>query len=130
MRTFLLIILSIFSLNLFAQVNLAIKIDKTIDNKKIEINKIVKTDFDKPVIISDSGLSDKLILTIKKIKNVFVNGSKIEPIQIQLKTNSKEKKDSIDQTVTSFYSNSAHFNIAANEHSEAMSVELQFNEIN
>lgn len=127
-----LIIISIWSNLIFSAVNLNIKIGQVINNQIFEVKKTVSADFNKEVVIQDDTLKNRIVLTLKKIKNVLVNGNKIEPVQINLKTvNAQNNKASKVQTVTSFYSNEANFKIAANETNiNDLVVDVEFSEIN
>ena len=126
-----LIIFSIWSNITFSAVNLNIKIGQVINNQIFEVKKTVSADFNKEVVIQDESLKNRIVLTLKKIKNVLVNGNKIEPVQINLKTvNNQNNKISKTQTITSFYTNEANFKIASNDTNyNDLLVDVEFSEI-
>jgi hypothetical protein len=78
------------------------------------------------------GLKNKIVINLKKFKNVLVNGSKINPVQIDMKMVDAAKKIiGKPQTITSFYNNEAQFNVqnSATSDNGAMNLSLNFQEI-
>lgn len=134
-RFFYILLFSLFtfwSTLSFSAVSLNIKIAQMINNQLIEVKKTISSDYNKEIIITDDSLQSKIVLTLKKFKNVVVNGNKIEPVQINVKTlDLKNKPLNKSQTVTSFYSKEANFIIAdLNSNRSEMNLNLEFNEIN
>jgi hypothetical protein len=117
-----------------ADFNLNIKIGKMVGNQLFEVDKTIKTDYNREVIISSGGLKDKIVLNFRKFSNVLVNGKKISPIQVDMKlVNDMKKIIGRPQTVTSFYNRTAQFavNSAGNLTKVAdLNVSLKFDEIN
>jgi hypothetical protein len=128
----LVLIAVIYSTTGFAAINLNVKIEKMVNNQLIEVSKNISSDYNKEIVIQDETLQGKIILTLRKIKNVLVNGAKIEPIQINLKAINLEKKsDAKIQTITSFYKKEAKFVVSSDsEVHNPMEVNLEFSEVN
>lgn len=122
----------IYSTTGFSAINLNVKIEKMVNNQLVEVSKNISSDYNKEIVIQDETLQGKIILTLKKIKNVLVNGAKIEPIQINLKAiNSEKKSDAKVQTITSFYKKEAKFVVSSDsEVHNPMEVNLEFSEVN
>ena len=118
------LIFSLVSLNVSAEINVNVKIDHTVGTKTIESVKNISTDYNQDIVIVQEGLKDKIIITLKKFKDVLVNGNKINPVQIDMKLiDSSKKAIGKTQTVTSFYTNSAQFSLPGR------SITLNFQEI-
>lgn len=126
------ILMMVSTTSVFASVSLNVKIGQMINNQFIEINKTLSVDFNKEVIIQDDSFKDKIVLTLRKIKNVLANGVKIEPVQINVRMIGNDKKEtSSSQTITSFYTNEASFKIASNQRlKNALAINLNFSEVN
>lgn len=129
---FIMFIAVFYSTTTFAAINLNVKIEKMVNNQLVEVSKNISSDYNKEIIIQDESLQGKIILTLKKIKNVLVNGTKIEPVQINLQAiNTQKKNDPKIQTITSFYKKEAKFVVSSDsEVHSPMEVNLEFNEVN
>lgn len=124
-------LLTIWSNLIFSAVNLNVKIGQLINNQLVEVNKNFSAEFNKEIVIQDDSLKDRIVLSLKKIKNVLVNGKRLSPVQINLKTVNNEKKISgKTQTVTSFYKNEANFKVASADNSNDFDIQLEFSEVN
>ena len=78
-------------------------------------------------------LKNKIVINLKKLKDILVNGNRINPVQIDMKiVNDMKKVVGKPQTVTSFYNNSAQFNASSNGVLSVndLNVSLNFKEIN
>lgn len=131
-RSSIFMITFIFSQLAHSAVNLNVKIGQIINNQFVEITKTISADYNKEIVIQDEGLKDKIVLSLKKFKNVLVNGNRIEPVQINVRRiNPLKILVGKPQTITSFYKNEASFKLASNDSSqEKMELSLDFNEIN
>ncbi|MGZ3788964.1 MAG: hypothetical protein ACXVLQ_10590 [Bacteriovorax sp.] len=117
-----------------ASLNLNVKIGQLVGSHLIEVNKTIAADYNKEIVISSEGLTNKIVLSLKKFSNVLVNGNKISPVQIDMKL-VNEMKEIIGrpQTVTSFYSRSAQFAVHSSgvpTDSADLNVTLNFEETN
>ena len=132
MKKISLILFVFWSTSSFSAVNLNIRIAQMINNQLIEVRKTISSDYNKEIVITDNTLQSKIILTLKKFKNVVVNGNKIEPVQINVKTlDLKNKPLNKSQTITSFYSKEAKFKIAdLTSVRSDLDLKLEFTEIN
>ena len=93
-----------------ASLNLNVKIGQVVGNQIIEVNKTIKAEYDKEIVISSDGLKNKIVLNLTKIANVLSNGDKISPVQIDMKLmNKMQKIVGRPQTITSFYNRTAQF---------------------
>ena len=117
-----------------ASFNLKIKIGQVIANQIIEVNKTIKADYDQEIIIKPEGLKGKLVLNLKKITNVIVDGNSLTPVQIDMKlVNDLQKTIGQPQTITSFYDRSAQFAVRSTgiaSDSADINVSLNFEETN
>lgn len=131
-KLFLVFIAVFYSTTSFSAINLNVKIEKIVNNQLVEVSKNISSDYNKEIVIQDDTLQGKIILTLRKIKNVLVNGTKIEPVQINLKAINSEKKNNAKmQTITSFYKKEAKFVVSTDsEIHNPMEVNLEFNEVN
>lgn len=103
------ILLSISS-NAYSEINLKVTIDQMIGSKKVETIKSVSGNYEQDIEILSEGLKNKIVLNLRKFKNILVNGNKINPVQIDMKVvNELHKVIGKPQTVTSFYNKSAQF---------------------
>ena len=124
-------VLTFISLNVSAEINLNIKIGQIINSKKVETIKIVSVRFNQDTVVLQPGSKNKIVINLKKIENIIVNGNSINPVQIDIKMiDSKKKTIGEPQTSTSFYNNEAHFNIRNKSYSDGgeVSVRLKFQE--
>jgi hypothetical protein len=126
------LLLSLMSFNVQSEINLNIKIEQVIDSKTIETVKTISTNYNQDIVIMQEGLKNKIVINLKKFKNILVNGTKINPIQIDIKMVDASKKTvGKPQTITSFYNNNAEFNVqnsAASDNGD-VNVSLNFQEI-
>lgn len=117
-----------------ASLNLNIKIGKIVGNQLVEVSKTVMADYNRDVVISSSGLKDKIVLNFRKFSNVLVNGKKISPIQVDMKlVNKMQKIIGRTQTVTSFYNRTAQFLVNSSSNitkTTDLNITLKFEEIN
>jgi flagellar biosynthesis GTPase FlhF len=117
--------LSFFSPKAHSELNLKVKIHQIIGTKTIEMIKTVSTNYGQDIVIMpEGGVTNKIVLSLRKFKNIMVNGNKINPVQIDMKIfNEMKKLIGKPQTITSFYNKSAQFN------SVNTNVSLNFEEI-
>lgn len=117
-----------------ASLNLNVKIGKLVGSQLVEINRTIAADYDKEIVISSDSLKDKIVLNLKKFTNVLVNGTKISPVQIDMKlVNEMQKIIGRPQTVTSFYNRSAQFSMSSTgvpSDTADIKVSLNFEETN
>lgn len=126
------LLLSTMSFSASAEINLNIKIGQVIGSKTIETVKTISTNYNQDIVIMQEGLKNKIVINLKKFKNILVNGSKINPVQIDMKMVDGTKKTvGKPQTITSFYNNKAEFNVQNSVASDngAVNVSLNFQEI-
>ena len=108
------LLILVFSPMASATFNLNIKIGQLVGDQMVEVNKTVKADYDKEIIVHSEGSKNKIVLNLKKFSNVLVNGNKISPIQVDMKlVNEGEKMIGRPQTITSFYNRTAQFALAS-----------------
>lgn len=126
------LILSFMSFNAHSEINLNIKIGQVIGSKTIETVKTISANYNQDIVIMQAGLKNKIVINLKKFKNILVNGSKINPVQIDMKMVDATKKTvGKPQTITSFYNNEAQFNVQnglASDNGD-VNVSLNFQEI-
>jgi hypothetical protein len=125
-----LIVLGIISFSQFAHAELAlsVKINKTIGEKTIQIIKKVRANFNQDIVLNQEDSKEKIVLNFKKFNNITVNGNKINPIQVDMKTIDQDKKQiGKIKTITSFYQRQALF--AGESLSGKWQVDLNFEEI-
>lgn len=119
--------------NAYSQINLNIKIAQVIGSKNIELVKNISGNYDQDIEIYSEGLKNKIVLNLRKFKNVLVNGNKINPVQIDMKIVDDFKKVvGKPQTVTSFYNQSAEFNAQSSGKKAGesdLNVQVKFEEI-
>ena len=123
---------SFMSFTASAEINLNIKIEQVIGSKSFETVKTVSAKYNQDIVIMQEGLKNRIVINLKKFKNILVNGSKINPIQIDMKMiDSKKKVVGKPQTITSFYNNEAQFNVQNSITSDTggVNVSLNFQEI-
>ena len=117
-----------------ASLNLNVKIGQVVGNKIVEVNKTIKAEYDKDIVISSDDLKNKIILNLTKIGNVSANGSKMSPVQIDMKLmNKMQKIVGRPQTVTSFYNRTAQFAVQSSGvagDAKDLKVSLDFEEKN
>lgn len=124
--------LSFMSFPARSEINLNIKIAQVIGSKTIETVKTISANYNQDIVVMQEGLKNKIVINLKKFKNVLVNGSKINPVQIDIKMVDAAKKIiGKPQTITSFYNNEAQFNVQNSVTSDngAMNLSLNFQEI-
>ena len=125
-------LLSFMSFTASAEINLNIKIGQVIGSKTIETVKTISANYNQDIVIMQEGLKNKIVINLKKFKNILVNGSKINPVQIDMKmVDSSKKTIGKPQTITSFYKNEAQFNVQNSVASDNgdVNVSLNFQEI-
>ncbi len=117
-----------------ASININVKIGQLIGNQLVEVNKTISSEYNKEIVISPDGLKNKIVINFKKFSNVLVNGSKINPVQIDMKlVNEMKKIIGRPQTVTSFYNRTAQFAVRSSgipTDVADLNVSLNFEEIN
>lgn len=124
--------LSFMSFSASAEINLNIKIGQVIGSKTIETVKTISANYNQDIVIMQEGLKNKIVINLKKFKNILVNGSRINPVQIDMKMiDSTKKVIGKPQTITSFYNNTAQFNVQNSITSDSgdVNVSLNFQEI-
>jgi len=125
-------LLSFMSFTASAEINLNIKIGQVIGSRTIETVKTISANYNQDIVIMQEGLKNKIVINLKKFKNILVNGSKINPVQIDMKmVDSSKKTIGKPQTITSFYKNEAQFNVQNSVASDNgdVNVSLNFQEI-
>lgn len=125
-------LLSFMSFTASAEINLNIKIGQVVGSKTIETVKTISANYNQDIVIMQEGLKNKIVINLKKFKNILVNGAKINPVQIDMKmVDSSKKTIGKPQTVTSFYKNEAQFNVQNSIASDNgdVNVSLNFQEI-
>lgn len=123
--------LSFMSFTARSEINLNIKIGQVIGSKTIETVKTISTNYNQDIVVMQEGLKNKIVINLKKFKNVLVNGTRINPVQIDIKMVDAAKKIiGKTQTITSFYNNEAQFNVqnSMTSDSGAMNLSLNFKE--
>lgn len=126
------LLLSFMSFTASAEINLKIKIGQVIGTKSFETVKTISANYNQDIVIAQEGLKNKIVINLKKFKNILVNGSKINPIQIDMKmVDATRKVIGKPQTITSFYNNEAQFNVQNSIASDNgdVNVSLNFQEI-
>lgn len=117
-----------------ASININVKIGQLVGNQVVEVNRTISSEYNKEIVISPDGLKNKIVLNLKKFSNVVVNGSKINPVQIDMKLiNEMKKIIGRPQTVTSFYNRTAQFAVRSSgiaTDDADLNVSLNFEEIN
>lgn len=117
-----------------ASFNLNVKIGQMIGDQIVEVNKTITADYNKEIVIIPDGLKNKIVINLKKFKNVLVNGNRISPVQVDMKlVNEMQKIIGKPQTVTSFYNRSAEFAVRSSgvpTDIADINVSLKFEEIN
>ncbi len=104
------IVVSFLSFNAGAEITLNVKIAQVVDSQTVESVKSISANYNQDIVISETGLKNKIVINLKKFKNILVNGTKINPVQIDMKVvDSSKKTVGKTHTVTSFYNNSAQF---------------------
>lgn len=123
---------SFMSFPVHSEINLNIKIEQVIGSKSFETVKTVSAKYNEDIVIVQKGLKNRIVINLKKFKNILVNGSKINPIQIDMKMiDSAKKVVGKPQTITSFYNNEAQFTVQNSITSDTggVNVSLNFQEI-
>lgn len=124
--------LSFMSFSAKSEININIKIGQVVGSKTIETVKTISANYNQDIVIMQEGLKNKIVINLKKFKNILVNGSRINPVQFDLKMVDAAKKIiGKPQTITSFYNNTAQFNLPNSTTSETgdVNVSLNFQEI-
>lgn len=113
---------------LFCQINLNVTINQLVGTEKIQTTKLIQSEFNKDIIISHESLKNKIVINLKKVPQISVNGSLVSPVQIDLKLIDEAKKIiGKPQTITTFYTNAAHFYIPGTD--QKLNLSLNFKEI-
>lgn len=100
------------SFNVSAEITVSVKIDQVVGSNTVASVKNISANYNQDIVIAQEGLKDKIIINLKKFKNILVNGNKINPVQIDMKlVDASKKAIGKTQTVTSFYTNSAQFSL-------------------
>lgn len=93
-----------------ATLSLNVKVGKMVGSQLHEINKHVSAEYDQEVVINPGNYENKIVFNLKRITDVFVDGKKLQPVQVDMKVvDEMQKIIGKPQTVTSFYNRSAHF---------------------
>ncbi|TDP51370.1 hypothetical protein C8D79_3545 [Bacteriovorax stolpii] len=117
-------LLSMYSGSAYSQINLNIKINQVVGSKTVEIVKTITGNYNQDIVIASEGLKNRIVFSLRKFKNILVNGNKINPVQIDMKMVDEAKKViGKPQTITSFYNKSAEFNASD------LNVKVNFEEI-
>ena len=111
-KSILIVVLVLNSTSVFAQVSLNITFFQLINGKKVLTTKTIKTEYDRDVILTHENVKEQIVLNLKKVNDVVVNGNVVKPVQIDMKlVGSGEKLIGKPQTVTTFYTKAAQFSI-------------------
>nr|BDT29926.1 hypothetical protein BHI3_33920 [Bacteriovorax sp. HI3] len=117
-------LLSTYSGSAYSQINLNIKINQVVGSKTVEIVKTITGNYNQDIVIASEGLKNKIVFSLRKFKDILVNGNKINPVQIDMKMVDEAKKViGKPQTITSFYNKTAEFNASD------LNVKVNFEEI-
>ncbi len=117
-------LLSTYSGSAYSQINLNIKINQVVGSKTVEIVKTITGNYNQDIVIASEGLKNKIVFSLRKFKNILVNGNKINPVQIDMKMVDEARKViGKPQTITSFYNKTAEFNASD------LNVKVNFEEI-
>lgn len=117
-------LLSTYSGSTYSQINLNIKINQVVGSKTVEIVKTITGNYNQDIVIASEGLKNKIVFSLRKFKNILVNGNKINPVQIDMKMVDEARKViGKPQTITSFYNKTAEFNASD------LNVKVNFEEI-
>lgn len=120
--------LLLISLNVSAKINLKIKIGQVIGSKTIESAQIISTNYNQDIVIMQKDLKNKIVLNLKKVNNILANGTKLNPVQIDMKmVDSTKKTVGKPQTYTSFYKNEAQFKVQNSMASDNGDVNISVN---
>jgi hypothetical protein len=130
----LLLALSIFTLEAAATISVDVKIEQKVDGNIIVSNQRISSDYNEDIVLTGAGMENKIILKLQKITQIKASGSSINPVQIDLKLiDDAQKLVGKSHTVTSFYNQSAEFNLPSNgdiENGTDLNVSLNFKENN
>ena len=117
-------LLSTYSGSAYSQINLNIKINQVVGSKTVEIVKTITGNYNQDIVIASEGSKNKIVFSLRKFKNILVNGNKINPVQIDMKMVDEARKViGKPQTITSFYNKTAEFNASD------LNVKVNFEEI-
>jgi hypothetical protein len=106
------IFLFLLSTELFASINLNVKINHQVGSQSFEFSKNLKAEYNKEITIFHDQLKNKIILTFIKLNKIVSDGNDIHPVQIGMKlVDEKEKEIGRPQTITSFYNHPAYFEV-------------------
>lgn len=120
--------LSFMSFTARSEININIKIGQVIGSKTIETFKTISANYNQDIVIMQEGLKNKIVINLKRFKNILVNGSRINPVQFDLKMVDATKKTvGKPQTITSFYNNTAQFNVPNSITSDTGDVNVSLN---
>jgi hypothetical protein len=103
--------ITIYSTKAKSEINLTVKIAQVIGNKKVETVKNISGNYGRDIVVFPEGnMKEKVVFNLTKIKDILVNGNKINPVQVDMKiVNELKNIVGKTKTVTSFYNNSAQF---------------------
>lgn len=114
--------------------NLHIKIHQGIGEKKSETIKTISARFNEDVVIGHHGSGNKIIVNLKKVDQINVNGNQLKPVQIEMMlVNDLKGIVGKPQTVTSFYRQTAQFalpSVSTIPDGSSLNVFLNFKEVN
>lgn len=100
----------VISFSASATVQLNVKIGRVVGKKTIETVKTYSVNYNQDIIIPQEDQKSSIVIRLKKFQNILVNGSEINPVQIDMKVlNEIQEVVGVPQTVTSFYKKSAEF---------------------
>ncbi len=134
MKHLLFLALSFFISGANATVSIDVKIGQKIGGSVVETTRKISTNYNEDIIINGLGLDNSIVLKLQKFSKINVNGSSISPVQVDLKLiNETKTLVGKPHTVTSFYNQSAEFNLPSNgviENGADLNISLNFKEVN
>jgi hypothetical protein len=126
--------LSFYTLGAHAAVSIDVKIQQKIGGNIVETTRKISSNYNEDIVISSFGLDNSIILKLQKFSKINVNGTSISPVQVDLKLiDETQALVGKPHTVTSFYNQSAEFNLPSNgviESGADLNVSLIFKEMN
>lgn len=113
MRLIFLGLLSFFSLNAHAEINLNVRVEQEATSKVLKTLTNISANYGQEIKIQGlAGNANEIILKFKKFRDIVVSGNKINPIQITMQAfDSKAHLIGKPLIFTSFYSKTAELSV-------------------
>ncbi len=129
-KSLLIIFVCLYANMSFAQINLNITFLQLIDGKKVLTTKTIRSEYDKDIVLTHEIVKEQIVLNLKKVRDVVMNGSIIKPVQVDLRlVGADEKLIGKPQTVTTFYTKAAQFSIPGIGKEKWLNLSVNFQEI-